>query len=145
MKKLGLIIFLSLLTTYVSGQQFLWTTTKNDSSGVKYVPLSNVTKEVLVFCEQYKYYFDLTGFSKERFIEKINYGFGDWNWLYGINDLTVSALKSNTGRGSLIMVMCISKDNVDLLIFSNDILLHDNPQNTYNKEKFAKWFKTILD
>lgn len=145
--KFGLIILLLTLTSSAFGQQYLWTTSKRDTSDVKVVPLNNVTKEVLVFYDQYKFYFDLTGYSKKRFIEEINYGFEDWNWLYDINELTVSALKSNSGRGSFIMVMSISKDNVNLLLFSNDIMLHQNAQGTgsYNKDKFVNWFKTILN
>jgi hypothetical protein len=149
MKKIGFFIFLLTLASSVFGQQHLWTTVKNDNdtSGNKYVPLTNVTKEVLTFYDQYNYYFDLSGYSKERFIEEINYGFDEWNWLYDIKDLTVFALKSNAGRGSLIMVMCVSKDNVNLLLFSNDIMLNQNPQSTgsYKRDKFVGWFNTLLN
>lgn len=149
MKLIGFALVLFTLTSSVFGQQSLWTTVKNDkdTSGTKYVTLTNVTKEVITFYDQYDYYFDLSGYSKKRFIEEINYGFNDWNWLYDIKDLTVFALKSNLGRGSLIMVMCVSKDNVNLLLFSNDILLQGNPQTTgsYEKDKFVKWFKTLLN
>lgn len=149
MKKIVFALLLTTLTLTVFGQQHLWTTVKNDSdtSGTKYVPLTNVTKEVLTFYDQYDYYFDLSGYSKKRFIEEINYGFDDWTWLYDIKDLTVFALKSNAGRGSLIMVICVSKDNVNLLLFSSDIILHKNPQSTgsYEKDKFARWFKTLLN
>lgn len=146
-KKFGLIIFLSALTSSVFGQQFLWTTVKSDSVGTKYTPLNNVTKEVLTFYDQYKFYYDLSGYSKKRFIEEIDYGFDDWNWLNDIKDLTVFALRSNTGSGSVVLIMCISKDNVNMVIFSNDILLHRNAQSTgsYHKEKFASWFKTVLN
>ena len=149
MKKILFALLLVTLTSSVFGQQRLWTTAKNDNdtSGTKYVPLTNVTKEVLTFYDQYDYYFDLSGYSKKRFIEEINYGFDDWTWLYDIKELTVFALKSNAGRGSLIMVMCVSKDNVNLLLFSSDILLHKNPQSTgsYERDKFSKWFKTLLN
>lgn len=148
-KKIVFALLLVTLTSSVLGQQRLWTTVKNDNdtSGTKYVPLTNVTKEVLTFYDQYDYYFDLSGYSKKRFIEEINYGFDDWTWLYDIKELTVFALKSNAGRGSLIMVMCVSKDNVNLLLFSSDILLHKNPQSTssYERDKFAKWFKTLMN
>jgi hypothetical protein len=148
--RMRIIVFaflLATLTSSVFGQQRLWTTIKNDTSGTKYVPLTNVTKEVLTFYDQYDYYFDLSGYSKKGFIEEINYGFDDWSWLYDIKELTVFALKSNAGRGSLIMVMCVSKDNVNLLLFSSDILLHKNPQSTgsYKKDKFTRWFTTLLN
>ena len=121
---------------------------KSDSGGVKkYVPLSSISKEVLTFHDQYKFYFDLSGYSKKRFIEEINYGFDDWNWLYDIKDLTVYAWKSNTGSGSVVMILCVSKDNVNLVLFSSDIMAHENPQTTneYEKDKFISWFKTLLN
>jgi hypothetical protein len=147
--KFGFTLLFLILTISAFGQQSLWSTikTENDNSLHNYVPLNNVTNEVLVFYEQYNYYFDLSGYSKKRFIEEINYGFNDWNFLYDINELTVFALKSNAGRGSLVMVLIVSNDNVNLLLFSNDILLHENPQGTssYKKDKFARWFKTLLN
>ncbi|WP_298145956.1 hypothetical protein [Flavobacterium sp.] len=109
--------------------------------------MNNVTKEVLTFYDQYDYYFDLSGYSKKRFIEEINFGFDDWTWLDGIKESTVFAFKSNAGSGSVIIVMCISEDNVNLLLFSSDVLLYTNPQSTasYERDKFAKWFKTMLN
>ena len=149
MKKIKFALLLLTLTSSIYGQQNLWSTVKNDNdtSGFKFVPLTNVTKEVLTFYNQYNYYFDLSGYSKKRFIDEINYGFDDWKWLYDIKDLAVFALKSNAGRGSFIMVMCVSKDNVNLLLFSNDILLHKNPLSTgsYKKDNFIDWFKTLLN
>ena len=72
MKKIGFALLLMILTSSAFGQQNLWTTVKNDTSGIKYVTLSNVTKEVLIFYDQYDYYFDLSGYSKKRFVEEIN-------------------------------------------------------------------------
>ena len=147
MRKIVFAILLLTLTSSVFAQQLLWTTEENDTSGYKYVPLSKVTEEVLTFYDHYNFYFDLSGYSKQRFIEEINYGFDDWSGLYDIKDLTVFALKSNEGRGSFIIVLCISEENVDLLLFSNDVLLHQNPQRTglSRKDRFAKWFKTLLN
>ena len=147
MKNIGFVILLSTLSFSAFGQQFLWSTVKSDEAGVKYVPLNNVTDEVLTFYDQYNHYFDLSGYSKKRFIEETNYGFDDWNWLYDVKDLTVFALKSNSGRGSFVMILCVSKDNVNLIMFSNDILLDSNPQSTgdYHKDRFVSLFKTLLN
>lgn len=148
MKNISIVILLLTLTNSAFGQQFLWSTVKSDSGGVKkYVPLSSISKEVLTFYDQYDYYFDLSGYSKKRFIEEINYGFDDWNWLYDIKDLTVYALRSNSGSGSVVMIICVSKDNVNLILFSSDIMAHKNPQSTgrYDKDKFVSWFKTLLN
>lgn len=143
---LTFILFLTLTKSSFS-QQFLWSTIKNDSIGIKHVPINNIIKEVLTFYDQYDFYFDLSGYSKKRFIEEINYGFDDWNWLNDIEDLSVFAVRTNSGRGSVVMIMCISKDNVNLILFSSDILLHENPQSTgdYDKDKFVSWFKTLLN
>lgn len=148
MKNIGFGILLMTLTSSAFGQQFLWSTVKSDSGSVKkYVPLSSISKEVLTFYDQYDFYFDLSGYSKKRFIDEINYGFDDWNWLNEINDLTVYAVRSNSGRGSVVMIFCVSKDNVNMIVFSSDIRAHKNPQSTssYDKDKFVSWFKTLLN
>lgn len=151
MKKLGFIILLSALTASAFGQQFLWQTVSKDSVDVKYVPLNNVTREVLTFYDQYKFYYDFSGYSKDRFIREIDYGFEDWKWLNNIKELTVFALRSNTGQGSVVLVMCISNDNVNLIVFSNNAIDGNfNFQMTYSyssseKEKFISWFKTLLN
>ena len=148
-KRIILVVLFLFLAETTFGQQNLWTTSKvrSDSTGIKYVPLENVTKEVITFYDQYDYYYDFSGYSKSRFIEEFNYGFTDWSWINKISELTVYAMKSNTGNGSLVLVVCVSRTNLNLLIFSNDIALGVNPQYTgsYEKDKFAKWFKTLLN
>ena len=145
MKRLGFLVFFFILAVSAFGQQFLWSTVKRD--GVRNVPINNVTKEVLEFFDQYDLYYDFSGFNKERFIEKFDYGFGKWEWLNEIQDLTVFAIRSNSGRGSVVLVMCISKNNVYTLVFSNNL----EPELGYNyvfttdKTKFTNWFKTLLN
>jgi len=145
MKRLGFLVFFFILAVSAFGQQFLWSTVKRD--GVRNVPINNVTKEVLEFFDQYDLYYDFSGFNKERFIEKFDYGFGKWEWLNEIQDLTVFAIRSNSGRGSVVLVMCISKNNVNTLVFSNNL----EPELGYNyvfttdKTKFTNWFKTLLN
>ena len=142
MKKNGLIICFLILTSSLFGQQFLWSTLKSNDE--KYVSLNDVAKEVLNFYDQYKFYYDFSGFNKDRFIESFNYGFDAWEWIYKIEELTVFALRSNSGRGSVVIVMCISKDNVNTIVFSNTlesdfIMTHES-----DREKFVRWFKTLL-
>jgi len=143
MKRIGFIIIFSILALSAYGQQFLWSTVKNND--VKYIPLNNVPKEVLTFYEQYKYYLDYSGFSKKRFIEIFDYGFEGWDWLYEIERLTVSALRSNDGQGSIVLVMCVSKDNINTLIFTNTYERGAIMTYSSDKEKFSKWFKTLLN
>lgn len=145
MKKIGLIIFIAVLTSSAFGQQFLWSTVKNDTASVKYVPINRVTNEVLSFYDHYDLYYDFAGFSKERFIDEMDYGFDDWEWLNDINDLTVFALRSNTGEGSVVLIMCISKNNINMIIFSNNVEGSFQLTLASDKDKFAKWFKTLLN
>jgi hypothetical protein len=147
MKKIGFIIGFLILSSSLFGQQFLWSTLRDKAE--RYVPLNNVTKEVLTFYDQYDRYYDFSGFSKDRFIEIFDYGFDDWKWMYDIENLTVFALRSNSGRGSVVIVMCISKNNVNTIIFTNNL----EPELGYNyvstfkfdKDKFTNWFKTLLN
>jgi hypothetical protein len=143
MKRALFFVFFLVLTVSAFGQQFLWSTVRGDD--VKYVPLNNVTKEVLTFYDQYKFYYDYSGFNKDRFIESFEYGFDDWEWIYDIEKSTVFALRSNLGRGSVVLVMCISKNNINTIIFSN--IIDDDFVMTHssNRDKFAKWFMTLLD
>lgn len=96
MKKISLFVFFSFLTISAYGQQFLWSTVQENDT--KYVPLNDVTREVLNFYDQYRFYYDFSGFTKDRFIENLDYGFGDWAWLYDIEKITVFALRSNLGH-----------------------------------------------
>ena len=146
MKKIGFIICFLILTSSVFGQQFLWSTVRDKAE--RYVPLNNVTREVLEFYDQYNRYYDFSGFSKERFIETFDYGFEGWEWLYEIEELSVFALRSNSGRGSVVLLMCISKNNINMLVFANNaelgfdyILTHGGS----SREQFSRWFRTLLN
>lgn len=149
MKKVGIIFLFSVLASSAFGQQPLWSTIENNERGVRYVPLEKVTQEVLEFYDLYDRYYDLTGFSKERFIDEVGFGLEaqDLENLNDINELTVKAIKSNTGQGSFVLVACISEDNVDMIIFSNSGIpgLY-NSESTYLTEraKFARWFSAII-
>jgi hypothetical protein len=144
MKRIGFVGLFSIITIAAFGQQFLWSTVQDNDT--QYVPLNNVIREVLNFYDQYEFYYDFSGFSKDRFIESFDYGFEDWEWLYDIENLTIFALRSNSGRGSVVLVMCISKNNVNTIIFSNTleqdfIITHSGSK----REQFANWFRTLLN
>jgi len=143
-KILFLIVFMA-LTFSVYGQQFLWSTVRDTAE--RYVPINNVTREVLTFYEQYNRYYDFSGYTKDRFIEMFDYGFEDWEWLYDIEELTVFALRSNSGRGSIVLIMCISKNNVNTLVFSNNAELGYDYMLTHStrREQFTNWFRTLLN
>lgn len=148
MRKIGLIIGFIVLVSSAFGQQFLWSTVQD--STLKYVPLNNVTNEVLKFYDHYDYYYDASGFSKDSFFEFVeNFEISSDEWkmikkkIYDIEDLTVFALRDNLGRGSVVFVMCISKYNVNMLLFSNNY--EQDAIFTTNRNKFANWFRTLLN
>lgn len=154
MKKLVLIFFFIVFTATAFGQQFLWTTLRD--SATKYVPLENVTEKVLEFYDHYEFYYDGSGYSKDGFFKMFegsksfkNSNTSRWKVLkkkiYEIDSLTVIAFKSNLGQGSVILVMCISKENVNLISFSNNYEQDAILTYSTDREKFAKWFKTLLD
>lgn len=87
MKNYILVIFMVTISSALFGQQNLWTTFKptNDSIKTKVISMSDVPNEVLKIYDQYKYYFDLTGYTKKRFIKEMEMEFNDWTWLNEIN------------------------------------------------------------
>jgi len=148
MRKIGIIIGFIVLTSSAFGQQFLWSTV-NDSIS-KYVPLDNVTNEVLKFYDQYEYYFDFAGFSKDGFFElfeSFEISSDDWkdikSRIYDIEDLTIFAFRGNLGRGSVIFIMCISKSDVNMLLFSNAYESDAIRTHRHKREQFTNWFSTL--
>lgn len=154
MKKLLLIFSFIVFTATTFGQQFLWTTLKD--SATKYVPLENVTEKILEFYDHYEFYYDGSGYSKDGFFKMFegsksfkNSNASRWKGLkkkiYEIDSLTVIAFKSNLGQGSVILVICISKENVNLISFSNNYERDAILTYSTDRRKFAKWFNTLLD
>ncbi len=154
-KYIGFLIFLSMLSSTTFGQQILWSTT-NDTLSNKHISLDNVTKEVLEFYDHYEYYYDWAGFSKDGFIKSFegsksykNSSTSKWSnfkkLLYGINQLTVFAFRTNSGEGSSVSIMCITKENVNMLVFSNTLEKNFNITYDSKRDDFSKWFKTLLE
>ncbi|MCL2290040.1 MAG: hypothetical protein FWC34_04960 [Bacteroidetes bacterium] len=150
MKKNVFIIWFVVLTSSAFGQQFLWSTVKDSTS--KYVPLENVTKEVLTFYDHYKFYYDLSGFSKDvffEFVEEFGMNSGDWKdfkkKVYEIEDLTVFVFRANLGRGSVVTVVSINKEDINMIMFTNAYEADYIMTHRSEREKFAKWFKTLLN
>lgn len=156
MKKTSCIIFFLLVATFSFSQQFLWTTKKDDSSQVKYVTLKDVADEVLEFYDHYEYYYDGAGYSKDGFVKYFeksqsfkNSGNQGWDafkkQMYQTTEITVFAFRTNTGKGSAVLVLCISKENVNLVTFTNIIEENFNITHRSDREKFKKWFNTLLE
>lgn len=150
------ILFLALALSFSTlfGQQLLWTT--SEKSGEKYIPIENINEKVLNFYEHYKFYYDGTGYSKEGFTKSFQNSDAYkkvtnksiWEELYTIikeiKKPTVLAFKDNPGNGSIVFVICITKDNVNIITFSNK-LESDAISTGGDKESFLKWFKTLLE
>jgi hypothetical protein len=148
MRTIGIILFFSLLTSYVFGQQYLWSTIDQDNIAQEYVPIEDVPNEVLKFYDHYEMHYDFSGFSKNRFIEEADFGFEDLKWINDINELTVFAARSNMGTGSIVLVMFISDKNMNLIIFSNSIVggdFHYISNEEYDRKKFKLWLKTLMN
>ncbi len=145
MKKVLFVLLFS--PALVFGQQILWTTTqvgKLKGSDVNLIPLESVTDKVLDFYDYYDYYFDLSGFSKDGLTEilKKDKRVGNSIQLDSMmvfNKPTAIAYKTNDGSGSIVAVLFIQKDNLDIIIFSNNI--ERGAINTMDRDLFAKWLK----
>ncbi len=150
MSKLILLFCLSILTQTLSAQQFLWTTA--ESTELKYIPIENVTSEVLNFYDFYDYYLDASGYSKSNFLKKLErYGESIENWkllkkrIIEVEELTAFALKDNLGEGSVILIVLISKKGVDMVAFTNNFELNVIDTSPYDKQKFERWFNSLLN
>ena len=151
MKKIKLLLCILIFSSIGYSQQLLWSTLDNSTS--KYVPIENITSEVLEFYDHYDLYFDGAGYTKSSFLNSIEkYGDKSQNWkdfkqgILKIEKLTVFALRCNSGKGSVVLIICVTKDSVNFISFSNNyefgsqVIIHDESE----KEKFSKWFQTLL-
>ena len=146
MKKLLISFLFSFFFSSSFSQQFLWSTFETDTISQKVVSIKDVNKEILKFYSHYDKHYDLSGYSKERFINEVDYGFENWEFINDIEELTVLAVKSNTGSSSVVLVMFISKRNINLIIFTNNTIEYDTNY-LYNsgddKDKFENWLDTL--
>jgi TonB family protein len=149
-----LILSIALLTLCSKGnsQQLLWTTA-SDAQENK-IPKSQVVNEVLKQYDFYSYYYDATGYTQESFASLLKGGKGISgsstskspkvdSRLAGIKEPTIFAWKDNTGTGSLVMVLSIDGDHVDMLVFSNQIESGSIATNKFDRNKFSKWLNTM--
>ena len=159
---ISLFMFLGLIHTKTIGQQYLWTTNDNGlfpmNSDVKIITKGEVINKLLEYHENYKYYYDFTGFTKEQFIKKYGQAIiGNdrkkieifKNKLNKINEITISSIKGNLGNGSVTISFFVNKNNFDMVVFTNEY--EKGAINTYNsnidteKEIFIKFCKTLIN
>lgn len=162
MKKFFL-IFLVFVSLNSYGQQILWTTNNNglfQNSEIKVVPMDKVLNKVLEYYENYENYFDGTGYTKEGFFREFEGNHtnleSDYNkWeifkksINGINELTITCVKSNSGRGSNILILIVKKDNIDFITFANSyspgIIYTYNGKIDDKKTRFVKFYKSLIE
>src|SRR5690554_2028619 len=117
-----------MLPCYVFGQQVLWSTTEpvelKDSS-VNLVAINNVAEKVMEYYDFYNYYYDLTGFSKDGFKAFLEQNAEtansiQWEPAMTFDEPAALAFKANDGRGSVVIVMLLQNDNIDLILFSSN-------------------------
>ena len=156
MKTIALLIFFFGSIYSGNGQQFLWSTTKDTT--LKWgdrISLTDVLPKMLEFYDHYENHFDGSGYSKSGFIKSFessqsfkNPNQNTWKSfktkIYEIKELTVFAFKSNSGKGSSVLVLCISDENVDMVGFSDEFEDGSKINYSVDREKFAKWLKTFL-
>ena len=147
MKKIIIIVVMlfSIISTF--GQQILWATIEGFEA--EYVRYENVTSEVLELYDLYDRYYDLSGNTKESFLEEYSDNIEEWNWVNDIEESTVFSLRIPTDMGSVIYVLYVDKNFVNLVSFSNAYF--PGGKSTYNgqmadeRKRFEKWFKTLLN
>jgi len=155
------IILLALIFISFSsyGQQFLWTTNSTGlfpNSNIKVIPKVQALDKILEYYKTYRYYFDLSGYTKNDFFNRQENLFStntDWQKLkksvFEIRELTITAIKSNSGNGSSILILISKKDNFEAIRFSNEI--GSGAESTLNgrsndyKDRFIKFYESLLE
>ena len=140
----------------VMGQQFLWTTNPKGlftNSPMKVISKDEVKNKLLDYYESYQFYYDYTGFTKEGFFDKFKeYIVGNDNSKWEVfkksfsqtDELTISSIKGNLGNGSVIMILIVSKNNFDMIVFSNEIDKGLIRTSEWEIDKFIKFYKSLI-
>ena len=159
MKKLTLLLLLFSISFISFGQQFLWTTNQNGlfpNSEMKVISKEEVLNKLLDYFEVYEWYYDGSGFTKDGFFRMVQNSNSyqedtdkmDWEkfkkGISEIQDLTITCMKSNEGSGSNITILILSKNNFDMIRFSNQYESGGGGILTIEKDKFIKFYKSLI-
>lgn len=162
MKNILFLLF-TLISLSSFGQQFLWTTNKNGlfpNSDIKVISKNDVLKKLLEYYETYKFYYDLTGYTKSGFIRKQENSnsfleIDNIKWsefkknISDISELTITCLKDPTRTGSDITILIINKDNVEIIVFTNEMyqgfIYTNNGTRSDDKNRFIKFYKSLVE
>lgn len=150
MKPIATIFFFLFFCGPSFGQQLLWSTSAELNT--RQVELNDVTEEVLKIYGHYRYYLDGAGFSKSNFLKKIDklgVKSGDLKELRDLVNAThkteVFALRSNSGKGSEVLVFCVSEHNVNFVNFTNSFGPDVQMITAYGEDRFSSWFRTLME
>ena len=162
MKKLILLLLLFSISFISLGQQFLWTTNQNGlfpNSEMKVISKEDVLDKLLDYYETYNFYYDGSGFTKDGFFRMFQNSNSyqdtdkmDWEkfkkGISEIQDLTIICMKSNEGSGSNISILILSKNNFDMIRFSNQLeeggIYTYNSKSQYERMKFIKFYNSLI-
>jgi len=144
-----ILLFLSPLIGF--SQQFLWSTTEIGTlknSDVKLIPITEVSKKVIDYYEFYEYYYDLSGFTRTGLEELLKKDKNiaktiQWDSTMTFDKPVGLAFKTNEGRGSMVVVMLLQKENIDVVLFTNEY--GREAIVTHGVDKFKKWFSSFWD
>ncbi|GAO27778.1 hypothetical protein JCM15548_14629 [Geofilum rubicundum JCM 15548] len=116
------------------------------------MPLDSVVSEVLNIYEMYDYYIDGAGFNKQNFFELLESTINDSDSLEDFKklideteNLKVTAFRANLGEGSAVLIVIISKDHINMIAFSNIYDPSSIQTGPFRKDKFERWFKSLLN
>lgn len=148
---IGVVVFSTLKSSDVFGQQFLWSTSK-EITDVKSIPLTNVKEKVLEYYDTYDYYVDNTGYDIEGFNKFIEIFEKDSKIKKLKEELSkndtkklVLCVKGNSNNSSVTSVIIMGEKNFDIINFTNGGLTGIQPTGNYRKVKFEKWFNTLME
>jgi hypothetical protein len=155
MKKVFCIVILVLFglikSSDVSGQQILWTTSKQ-LFDAKYVPLDSVKVKVMEYYDNNEYYVDNTGYDINRFLKIFKEDSKIGVYKKKLKELKIKKIvfcfKSNPGNGSIITVIFLGEKNFDMLSFSEVFSSgsqHTYPEDSQKRAKFSNWLNSVLE
>jgi hypothetical protein len=114
--------------------------------------LEDVSNEILKFYDHYDFYVDGAGYNKDTFFKELaKYGGNTKSWndfkneIRKIEKLTVFAMRANSGKGSEVLVIFITKDNVNVLAFTNSYESDAQRSYPHKREEFENWLETLKD
>lgn len=148
---LCLVVFGSIKSSDVFGQQLLWTSSK-DIKEAKYLPDEEVKGKVMEYYDSNNFFVDNTGYDITYFLKlfKIDSKIGLYKKSMKEKNIKklVFCFKTNPGNGSIISLIILTEKNFDMVSFSDVISSGSQmtaPEDINKRNKFEKWINSILN